>query len=460
MLTPSSNLLAPLFHGVSAEQIFAPEHQLKLMVKFEVALAYSLEEAGIAPQGTGALCEGAVVGFPNDRQRQTMVAATADSGNLAIPFVRLLTSQVRDHAGNAADFIHYGATSQDLLDTALVLALREFAQELESSVNQIVATLVNATETNREPLLPGRTWMQQGPPVPFALKTAQWLSAMLRHRQRLADANDGMIVLQFGGAVGTLASLGSSGGSVTEKLGERLALRVPDVPWHSQRDTLAAFAAALALLDGTLGKIARDLSLMVQTEVGEAVLAGPAGAGGSSTMPHKRNPVALAVALSAAIRAPGLVATMLSAMVQEHERGLGGWHAEWDTLPELCRITAGSALAIADALDSLELDAQAMQRNLGLHKGLSMAEAVSLRLSPILGRPAAHALLEAITQRASEQHSSLYEALCSEPAVTQHLSPEQLSEVLEPAHYLGSSSLYIDQVLNSALAQEELYALR
>ncbi len=447
MLTPSLNMLAPLLHGATAERIFTSDHQLKLMVRFEVALACALESAGMAPAGTGAACHESAAGFPAVAQQQAIAAGAAGSGNLAIPFVKLLTAHVRERAGSAADFIHFGATSQDALDTALVLSLAELIPVLDRQVNDLIASLISLTEAHHDTLLAGRTWMQQGPPVPFALKTAQWLSAMLRHRERIAQVARRVLVLQFGGAVGTLASLGTKGVQVAQELAGRLHLANPDLPWHSQRDNVAEFAATLALLDGTLGKIARDLSLMVQTEVSEVVLA---GSGGSSTMPHKRNPVALAVTLSAAIRAPGLVSTMLAAMVQEHERGLGGWHAEWETLPELCRITEGSLAAMTGIIASLELDPTAMERNLRQQHGVAMAEAISMQLSPFTGRPAAHAILEQATHRAYERSEDLFTILCSDPLVTKHLPPEAIRAALDPASYLGSSSHYVEQVLKTA----------
>lgn len=453
MLTNSFNLLAPLLHGSRADQLFAPDHQLAQMVHFEVALAYALEATGIAPMGTGSACEQGIVGFPSLADQQTIAVEAALSGNVAIPFVKLLTSHVRQNAPEAADFIHFGATSQDLLDTVLVLTLRDFAAALDEYFSHLIATLISLTEKHRKTLLAGRTWMQQGPPISFALKTAQWLSAVLRHRERLNLACMHASMLQFGGAVGTLASLGPNGIRVAEELANRLNLENGDIPWHSQRDTLAEFATTLALLDGTLGKIARDLSLMVQTEVAELQLE---ATGGSSTMPHKRNPVALAVTLSAAVRAPGLASTILSAMVQEHERGLGGWHAEWETLPELCRITERALEATNTALSTLTVDADTMRENMSGQHGVEMAEAVTIRLSPFLGRPAAHMLLEEASRLALGEGRNLSEVLIANPSISKHLSQQEIQAALDPTVYLGSTGSFIDRVL--ATANEALNA--
>jgi len=356
-------LLAPLLHGGEAERIFSSESQLAAMVRFEVALATALEDAGVAPSGTGEACERGAAEFPDGEQLERIAQDARASGNLAIPFVKLLTAHVRVRSGDSADFIHYGATSQDLLDTVVVLQMQQVLSLASSEISRICTALVTLVEQHRETVLAGRTWLQQGPPVTFALKAAQWLSSMLRHLERLAASQERACVLQFGGAVGTLASLGDKGPAVARALGERLGLPVPEIPWHTQRDALVEVGTVLALLVGTLGKIARDLALLLQNEVAEVQIASPAGAGGSSTMPHKRNPVSLAVVLSAAVRAPGLASTLLSAMVQEQERGLGGWHAEWETLPELCRITAGALEGMATALETLQIDREAMRRN-------------------------------------------------------------------------------------------------
>jgi 3-carboxy-cis,cis-muconate cycloisomerase len=348
-----------------------------------------------------------------------------------------------------------------VLDTALVLALRDFLRLTTGQLQGLCVTLTKHAREHRTTLLPGRTWLQQGPPVTFGLKAAQWLSALLRDLDRLAAVRDRLCVLQFGGAVGTLASLGEQGEIVTRELARRLDLTVPDTPWHSQRDTLAELAALLALIDGTLGKMARDLSLMLQHEVAEVEIV--AGAGGSSTMPHKRNPVTLAVVLSAAVRAPGLASTMLSAMVQEHERGLGGWHAEWETLPELCCLTSGSLACMGSALTNLRIDAEAMRRNLDLLHGVILAESVSMRLSQHIGRPAAHRVLEAASRTALEQKIDLLAVLREDAAVTRHLSIAELEQALDPAAYLGSTNLFIDQVLaraNHSLPTEVPDALR
>jgi 3-carboxy-cis,cis-muconate cycloisomerase len=242
-----------------------------------------------------------------------------------------------------------------------------------------------------------------------------------------------VLVLQFGGAVGTLAALGTYAQATAAALARDMGLALPDLPWHSQRDRVAEVATTLGLIVGTLGKIARDVSLLMQTEIGEASEPTARGRGGSSTMPHKKNPVGSAVMLAAATRVPALVATMLSAMVQEHERGLGGWHAEWETLPEICRLTAGALAQGIAIIEGLEIDAE-NNTNLEATRGLTLAEAVSIALSPHLGRLAAHELVERACAQAVRERKHLREVLAADQRVTAHLSVADIDRLLDPRH--------------------------
>ena len=256
----------------------------------------------------------------------------------------------------------------------------------------------------------------------------------------------GALCLQFGGASGTLASLGADGLNVSSRMGALLNLPVPAVPWHAHRDRLATLACALGVSCGTMGKIARDVALLGQTEIQEAIEPS-ADAGGSSTMPHKRNPVRAARVLSAAVRAPGLVSTMLSAMPQEHERGLGGWQAEWDVLPELVRVTASAATSTADLLERLIVRTEAMERNLQMTQGLIMAESVVMALAPHVGKSTAHGLVDRAARRALDEGVSFADALAQDPEITRSLGPGALADALEPADYLGVSAQFVARVL-------------
>lgn len=441
----SGDLLDPLFTTAAMRSVFSDRSRLQAMLDFEAALARALASAGMIPAsaavGIAAQCRA------EHYDAAGLGQAAAAAGNPAIPLVRALTARVAEGDAAAAGYVHWGATSQDVMDTGLVLQLRLALEALQTDLDGFAGALAGLAERHRHSVLAGRTWLQQGPPVSFGLKAAGWLSAVERHRQRLAALHPGVLVLQFGGAVGTLASLGDRGLEVAAALARELELGLPALPWHTHRDNLGELAADLGLLTGTLGKIARDISLLMQTEVGEVLEPTAPGRGGSSTMPHKRNPVSCAVALSAAARVPGLVATMLGAMLQEHERGLGTWQAEWVTLPEICRLTAGALSEMYGATDGLDVRVQRMQDNLGITGGLLMAESVSTALAPELGRAEAHRLVAAACRRAAEGGRPLREVLAEEKTVSRLLPGAALDRLLDPAGYLGVAGELVDRVL-------------
>ena len=300
--------------------------------------------------------------------------------------------------------------------------------------------------------LAGRTWLQHATPVTLGMKIAGWLGAVTRSRQRLAELKPRLLVLQFGGASGTLAALGEHAMPVAEALAAELQLGLPEQPWHTQRDRLVEFASLLGLIAGSLGKLGRDISLLMQTEAAEVFEPSAPGKGGSSTMPHKRNPVGAAVLISAATRVPGLVATMFSAMPQEHERSLGLWHAEWETLPEICRLVSGALHQAILVSEGLEVNAERMAQNLDLTQGLVLAEAVSIVLAQRLGRDTAHHLLEQCCKRAVAEQRHLRAVLADEAHVTAELSAAELDRLLDPAHYLGQASTWVTRAVTEHFA--------
>ena len=346
-------------------------------------------------------------------------------------------------------FVHWGATSQDAIDTGFALQLRAVLREIESEIDRLSVALANLAETHRATLVVGRTWMQQALPTTFGFQAAGWLDAVHRHRERLHDLQRRALVLQFGGAVSTLAALGGKGAAVARALGEELQLTVPEIPWHSHRDRIAEVAVTFGLITGTLGKIARDIALQMQTEIAELSEPQAEGRGGSSTMPHKHNPVACSVVLAAAVRVPGLVASILHAMVQEHERGLGGWQAEWEVMPEIIGLSAGALHHLTNAVSNLGVDSERMSHNLEITRGLILAEAVQMALGKTIGRAAAHELIHKASQRAQKEKRHLREILAEDPAVSKHLSAKDLGRLFDPREYLGESSTFIDRVLAS-----------
>jgi 3-carboxy-cis,cis-muconate cycloisomerase len=330
-----------------------------------------------------------------------------------------------------------------------VLQLRQALKLIASDLERLAGALAELATKHRSTVVVGRTWMQQALPTTFGCKVAGWLDAVGRHRARLRETEQRVTVLQFGGAVGTLAALGARGPEVAKILAEELRLALPEMPWHSNRDRMAEVATTLGLGVGTLGKIARDIALYAQTEIGEVFEPGGEGRGGSSTMPHKRNPVMCAVVLSTATRVPGLVSTMLSAMVQEEERGLGGWHAEWETLPEIVRLAAGAAHAMAETVPGLEIDAARMRQNLEVTQGLIYAEAVTMALSDKLGRAAAHHVVEGACARAQKEKRHLREVLGEDGQVKGRLSAADLDGLFDPGKYLGAAEEFVDRVVGA-----------
>jgi len=441
----ASKLLDPLFRTQEMCAIFSDAHFLECMIAFELALSRALAKTGVAPAEAIPVVEAKEVMAALEPGK--LAAQAAQAGNVAIPFVNELRAFIARSNPTAAKFVHMGATSQDVLDTALVLQLREALELLDKDLAELADSLASLTERHKSTILAGRTWLQQGPPITFGLKTAGWLSAIERHRARCKSVAGQARCLQFGGAVGTLAALQERGLDVAEALAAELKLELPDLPWHAHRERIAEVATSLGLLTATLGKIARDISLLMQTEFGEAAEPAAAGRGGSSTMPHKRNPVGCAAVLAAAVRVPGLVATMLSAAVQEHERGLGGWQAEWEVLPEICKLAAGALSHTLFVVKGLIVDEQRMQENLGITHGLIFAEGVAMALTGKLGRSEAHTRVEELCRRAIRNGRHLREEIVKDEEVRSQLSDAEMERLFQPQNYLGCAEAFAERVL-------------
>ncbi len=426
-------------------EIFSDAARLQHMLDFEAALARAEARCGVIPAAAAAAISSKCMAKLIDVG--ALAAATAASLNPAIPLVKQLTALVAQEDPEAAQFVHWGATSQDANDTGLVLQTRKALDILEVGLTALCAGLTKLMQQYRSTPLAGRTLMQHALPTTFGVKVAGWLDGMNRHRERFAQTRTRVLVLQFGGAVGTLAALGEKGLQIAEALAAELQLDLPAMPWHTQRDRVAEVATTLGLCTGSLGKMARDISLHMQTEVAEVLEPAGEGRGGSSTMPHKRNPVSAAVVLSAAVRVPGLVGTMLSALVQEDERGLGNWQAEWETLPEIFRLTDGALHQMATIVPHLEVDAARMRRNLEAADGLIFAEAVTMVLASHLGKSAARALLETASREARNSGKHLREVLGQDRTVSEHLSAAELDRLFKPENYLGMAEQFVDRVI-------------
>src|SRR5579871_2440903 len=445
MSTSLSPLLAPMFSSGPMRAVCDDVAYLQAMLEFEAALARAEAAVGVIPQSAaapiGQACQASAFDLAG------LAEAATRSGNLAIPLVKALTAAVARTDPEAARFVHWGATSQDVIDTATMLVLRSGIDVLRDDLDRAITGFAKLAQAHRNTAMVARTWLQHALPMPFGLKLAEYAAALSRSRTRLKRLAQHGLALQFGGAAGTLAALGDKGLAVAKKLSGELKLPLPEAPWHTHRDRIAEAASVLAILAGSCGKIARDVSLLMQTDVGEAFEPAGAGRGGSSTMPHKRNPVAAAAVLAAATRAPGLVATLMSAQVQEHERGLGGWHAEWVALPELVVLAAGALSQTVETIAGLEVDAARMRANLDATHGLIMAEAVMMALGGALGRLEAHHLVEAACRRAVAEGRHLRDVLAQDGTVAAHLDAAALDRLFDPLNYLGATEALIDRVL-------------
>jgi 3-carboxy-cis,cis-muconate cycloisomerase len=410
---------------------------LQAMLDVEAALARASAAAGVISvedaEAIGAACgaghyDAAEIG-----------AQAAGSGNPAAPLVKALTARVD---GPAAGHVHSGATSQDVVDSAAMLVAHRALGPLLEDLAGAADAAARIAREHRATVLAGRTLLQQAVPVTLGLKAAGWLVGLDEAAARLRTIRDERLAVQLGGAAGTLASLGDRGVEVMAAMARELGLAEPVLPWHTIRTRPADLAGALGTACGVIAKAARDVTLMAQTEVAELA---EGASGGSSTMPHKRNPVAAISAAACAAQAPGLVATLLAAMAHEHERAAGAWHAEWRPFTELLRSTGSAAAWLRTCLEELEVDAEAMRANLDITGGLILAERVSTALAPDLGRQAAH---DAV-QRAAAAGGSFADALGEQPEIRDRIPAERLAELLDPAGYLGSTDVFIDRALQA-----------
>jgi 3-carboxy-cis,cis-muconate cycloisomerase len=447
MSTFLSPLLAPMLSSAAMRAICDDVACLQHMLDFEAALARAEAANGIIPTSAADTIAKACKASSFDLG--ALAEAATRSGNLAIPLVKALTAEVDKAGADAARYVHWGATSQDVIDTAAMLTLRAATDALLGDIDRAITGFAKLARRHRNTPVVARTWLQHALPMPFGLKLAEYAAALHRSRTRLRRFHSEGLALQFGGAAGTLAALGDKGLLVAERLAQELRLPLPDAPWHTHRDRIAEAASVFAILSGSCGKIARDVQLMMQTDVAEAFEPSGEGRGGSSTMPHKRNPVVAATALAAATIAPNLAATIFAAQVQDHERSAGPWHAEWPTMPMLQLITSGALAATVDIAEGLEVDAARMCVNLDATHGLIMAEAVTMALAERIGKSEAHHLMEAASNRAVAEKTDLRDVLIEDPDISSHLSADKLEKLFEPMAYQGVSQTLIDRLLAS-----------
>jgi 3-carboxy-cis,cis-muconate cycloisomerase len=431
-----------MFTTPAMQEAVSDESWLQAMLDAEAALARAEAQAGLIPPSAAVAIAAACTAdrFDLDEIGGAGVAA----GNPVVPLVEALRAAV---AGEASNYVHHGATSQDILDTATMLIVRSALDLLDEDLHGVAAACAELADQHRATVMSGRTLLQQAVPITFGLKAAGWLTATLEARTRLAELRAARLAVQLGGAAGTLAAMGPAGLDVVRSFAEELGLAEPVLPWHTARARIAEIAAALAIAAGVMGKIALDVSLLMQTEVGEAFEPGAPGRGRSSAMPQKRNPVGAVAVAACARRAQGLAGVLLGTIVQEHERAAGAWQAEWESLSSLLEVTAGAVFRVREMLEGLEIDAERMRENLDTSGGFAMAERVVVALAEHMGQAAARARVQEICARALEQRLPLRDALLLDIAVRGHFSTAQVDALLDPANYLGATSALIDRAL-------------
>ena len=429
--------------------LFSDHSILGAMLGFEAALARAEAHVGVIPATAAEAIAQAARPEAFDAEELSRQALRA--GTLSIPLVKALTAAVRAVDAASARFVHWGATSQDVSDTAIVVLLARAAGILAADHQRLTRALRRLSESHAQTVMLGRTLLQPAPPVTFGLKAAGWLAAVERSGRRMEAAFEDASLLQFGGASGTLAALGDRGIEVSEELAKQLGLQNPPAPWHAHRDRLATLVCACGVYTGSLAKMARDVALLMQEEVGEASEPGGDGRGGSSTMPHKRNPMACAVALAAANHVPGCVANFLHGMTQEHERGVGGWQAEWTTLASVVQATGLVAASMREVAEGLTVDATRMQANIEGTHGVIFAERAMMLLGAKLGRDHAHELLHKVTRQTLETGRRFAEIVREQPEAAGALSREEIDSLDVPEQYLGSAEAFRKRLLGTKI---------
>lgn len=450
----SEDLFGPIFVPDRFREAVGGRAWLQAMLDAEGALAVAQARAGLIPEEAAetiaSRCNAGLFD-PEEIGREGRAA-----GNPVPPLVRALTAAVSEVSEDAARYVHKGTTSQDITDTAAMLVAKRALDLILAEVDGISSACARLAEAHRDTLMAGRTLLQQALPTTFGLKAAGWLVSVLAARKKLLDVRSSHLAAQLGGAAGTLASLGGSGVSVLEEYARELDLVEPVVPWHTDRFRVAEVGGALSLVAGVLGKISLDVILLSQTEVGEVAEPSDGGRGGSSTLPHKRNPILSVTAAASARRVVDLSRTLQAAMVQEHERAAGAWHSEWEALSDALALTGGAAAAVREVTDGLQVHPKKMRENLDATGGLLLAENVTTVAAEHLGRLKAHDLVQAAARRAVDGERSFREELLGDAGIREVLSEEEIDAVLDPAGYLGSAGTFVDRAL--ALYRKEGFA--
>jgi 3-carboxy-cis,cis-muconate cycloisomerase len=439
-----SVLFRDAFGTPAMREVFSDRALIGRYVEVEIALAKAEAKCGVIPveaaEAIAKQANASTLDFDLLREE------TDNVGYPILPLVHQLAKQ----CGEAGRYVHWGATTQDIMDTAVVLQLREALDLIEQDISTLRQILADLSRRHRDTPMAGRTHLQQALPITFGYKAAIWLAMFDRHAERLQQLKPRVLVGQFAGAAGTLASLGDKGFEVQHALCEKLDLGVPVSTWHVARDGFAEAVNFLALVTGSLGKIALDIMMMASTEFAEAYEPFVKGRGASSTMPQKRNPISSELMLAAAKAVRQHAGLMLDAAIQDFERATGPWHAEWIAIPESFVLSSGALHQAKFALGGLIVDEAQMAKNLDISRGLIVAEAVMMGLAPQLGRQEAHDVVYDACRNANEAKISLQDALLSDPKVTAQIDRATIERLTLPRNYLGLAPQMVDRVLASA----------
>jgi 3-carboxy-cis,cis-muconate cycloisomerase len=437
-----SAIFSPLFSDAEISALLTDEAFVGALVEVEAALARAQARVGVIPAATA-------------EQISRVKAADIDIAVLTKETIRsgfpiiALVQQIRRQAGEeAGSYVHWGATTQDIMDSAAVLQMRAASEIFQHDIREIIRRLSEVAQRHRTTVMAGRTHGQQALPITFGLKVASWMAPMLRHVERLDEILPRLLVVQFGGAAGTLAALGDKGLAVSEALADELNLAVPVMPWHAQRDSLVEFGSWLSLVTGSLGKMAQDVILLAQTEVGEVAESGEQGRGGSSTMPQKSNPITSELMLAAARTNASLLSALHHAQIQEHERATHAWQVEWLTLPQMMILTGGALKHAFDLAQNLQVDEAAMRVNMARANDVVLAEAVVFALAKAMPRAKAEEMVKKACGIAISEATPLIDVVKETVAVPDGTVDWQA--LADPANYLGQAEKIIDRVLERA----------
>ena len=443
---PSTILDSAVFRDIfttpAMRHVWSDENRVQKYLDFEAALARAQARLGIIPKNAAAEivrhCEAKQIDMAKLKE------ATEKIGYPVLPVVQQLVKLCKDGLG---EWSHWGATTQDITDTATIMQIREALDLIENEIDGIRDALATLAKKYRDTPMAGRSNLQQAVPITFGYKMATLLDAYERHKQRLDELRPRVLVGEFGGAAGTLSSLGKDGLKVQTELMKELKLGQPDISWHTVRDRIAEVGCFLGLVTGTCGKIAFDVKLLMQTEVEEVYEPFHQGRGSSSTMPQKRNPISSVYITAQTAMVKQLAAALLEAMVEDHERATGPWEIEWIALPEIFMLSAGALAQTRFVVEGLQVNEKRMRDNIGITKGLLMSEAVMMGLGAAIGRNRAHDVVYDICREVVKTGRPLVDLLAENKEISKHASRKQLEKMVDPTNYLGVAGEMVDRVL-------------